>query len=92
MTKGTGASLLLMTLLSAVTLGGCAYRYYDRDGYYDRGYYDRGYYDRGDYDRDHRDGDYGRRWHTVCDSDGDRCYRTTSSYWTYRGYEDNDDR
>ena len=58
-------------------------------------------YDRRDYDRDegryevrrdrdgYRDsnwrGDY-RRMHYACDSDGDRCYPSTSRYWDYREY------
>lgn len=35
-------------------------------------------YDRGGYD--------GSRTFRVCDSDGDRCYGSTSPYWNYREY------
>lgn len=61
---------------------------YDHAGYYGGDY-------RRDYDRNYRrddrrrDGDdYARaRWlHTVCDSGGDRCYRTHARWWNYREY------
>jgi hypothetical protein len=42
-------------------------------GYYRSGYRD--YDDRGYY-----------AGHLVCDSDGDRCYRTHEPYWSYREY------
>lgn len=48
-------------------------------GYY-RSRYDRDY---DDYDRDYADG-YGG--HLVCDSDGDRCYRSHEPWWNYREY------
>jgi hypothetical protein len=39
--------------------------------------------DRYGYDRDR----YRTRYrHTVCDSDGDRCYQTYDRYWNYREY------
>ncbi len=51
--------------------------------------YDREDYRDGDRD-DYRDGyyreGYDRDWHTVCDPDGDRCYRSSSGYWNYREY------
>jgi len=55
------------------------YAYRARYSYGDGRYYRSGYrdYDRADYD------DYG---HYVCDSDGDRCYRSPSPYWNYREY------
>ena len=53
---------------------------YDYDRYVrDGGYYRSGY--RG-YDDDR--GTYGG--HLVCDSDGDRCYRSHEPYWNYREY------
>jgi len=53
---------------------------YDRDGYYGGGYYGGGYYRDGYYG----DGDGYR--HLVCDSDGDRCYRSYRDCWDYREY------
>lgn len=57
-----------------------------RDSYRDRDEYRDGYRDRDD-DRDdyHREG-YDSGWRTVCDPDGDRCYRSASDYWNYREY------
>ena len=47
--------------------------YYGGYGPSDSGYYG-GYY--GGYDG----------WHLVCDSDGDRCYRSLSPFWNFREY------
>lgn len=53
---------------------------------YDDGYRPR-YRARCDADRcDDRGGRYGSRTFRVCDSDGDRCYYSTSPYWNYREY------
>jgi len=44
----------------------------------------------GDYDRvGYRGDDYGSGYgygQLVCDSDGDRCYRSSEPYWNYREY------
>lgn len=57
---------------------------YDRyDGRYRRARYD-DRYDR-DYYPSRYDGYDGYRGY-VCDSDGDRCYRSSGSYWNYREY------
>jgi hypothetical protein len=52
-------------------------RYDGDDGRYDGRYYEGGYY---------RDGDWRHELHLVCDSDGDRCYRTHDRWWNYREY------
>ncbi|MBV8978244.1 MAG: hypothetical protein JO261_08090 [Alphaproteobacteria bacterium] len=60
---------------------------YGAGSYFDGGYDGDGYH--GGYYRDRYDGDghygYGYR-HVVCDSDGDRCYRTYRDCWDYREY------
>ena len=74
-------------------------RCYHVGGYYRSGYYRSAYYSTGDrYGNRYRqigyrygdDGDYGydRGYggHLICDSDGDRCYRSDERHWNYREY------
>jgi len=69
--------------------------YYCNDHYRDYNFGDRYY--RGPYgyyryggprygDWDSWDNDGYHRWHTVCDSGGDRCYRSPTYDWDYREY------
>lgn len=66
--------------------------YYDpgRYGYYGDDYYGDDYGNWGDgdnWDNWDSDGYYGYpHWHMVCDSDGDRCYRSPGYDWDYRQY------
>jgi hypothetical protein len=68
------------------------HRDYDRDSYCDsrcddRDYERHGYrYEEDGYDWRYRDDDYSRGDYRVCDSDGDRCYRSGEPFWDYREY------
>jgi hypothetical protein len=64
----------------------CYGRDHDDDRYRDWGYYDGDRADEGYRPSRYRDYDGGYRHHTVCDSDGDRCYRTRSWHWNYCEY------
>lgn len=57
---------------------------YSGEGDYDRSDYDRGYY--GPRYRPYSYAGYGYYGRLVCDSDGDRCYRSDSPFWNYREY------
>lgn len=58
------------------------------DGAYGNGAYGYGYgnYGYGNYGGYGAYGGYGNGMHMVCDSDGTRCYQTTTPYWNYRDY------